>query len=195
MNNMNPEVDPFFNKAAKWQAELVKMRAIVLDCQLTEELKWRQPCYTHGGKNVIILGGFKEYCALMFFKGSLLKDSSGLLIQQTENVQGARQIRFTNVQEIIDIEPIIKAYIHEAIEIEKSGIKVNYDKNRELVYPEEFQTKLDEFPALRSAFEGLTPGRRRAYNLYFAQAKQSKTRNSRVEKCMPRILEGKGLND
>ena len=192
---MNPKVDFYFSKAKKWQEELEKLRMIILDCQLTEELKWGCPCYTFQESNIVLIHGFKEYCALLFFKGALLKDANGILIQQTENVQAARQIRFTNVREIVEMEPILKAYIYEAIEVEKAGLKVNFKKTSEFKIPEEFQNKLDEIPALKTAFDALTPGRQRAYIFYFSQPKQSKTRESRVEKCMQQILNGKGLND
>jgi uncharacterized protein YdeI (YjbR/CyaY-like superfamily) len=195
MNRTNPKVDVFLSKAKKWQEELEKLRMIILDCQLTEELKWGQPCYTFEKSNIVLIHGFKEYCALLFIKGALLNDAKGVLIQQTENVQAGRQIRFTNVREIVKMEPILKAYIYEAIEVEKAGLKVNFKKNAELIFPEEFQNKLDENPALKTAFDALTPGRQRAYNLYFSAPKQSKTRESRVEKCMRQILNGKGLND
>ena len=168
---------------------------IILDCQLTEELKWGVPCYTFENKNIVLIHGFKEYCALLFVKGALLNDVKGILITQTENTQAARQIRFTNVREIVEMEPILKAYIFEAIEVEKAGLKVNFKKTTEFIIPEEFQNKLDEIPALKTAFEALTPGRQRAYILYFSASKQSKTRESRVEKCMQQILDGKGLND
>ena len=190
----NPKVDIFFIKAKKWQKELAKLRMIILDCGLTEELKWGQPCYTFQKSNIVLIHGFKEYCALLFFKGALLKDANGILIQQTENVQAARQIRFTNVREIVEMEPILNAYIHEAIETERAGLKVNFKKDPEPI-PEELQKKLDEIPALKTAFEALTPGRQRGYVLYFSGAKQSKTRASRVEKWLPQILKGKGLND
>jgi len=192
---MNPKVDFYFNKAKKWQEELAKLRMIVLDCGLAEELKWGVPCYLFQGSNIVLIHAFKEYCALLFFKGALLKDTKGILIQQTANVQAARQIRFTTIQEIGQMEAILKAYIYEAIEVEKQGLKVAFKKNTELVIPEEFQNKLDEIPALKTAFDALTPGRQRAYNLYFSAPKQSKTRQSRVEKYMPLILNGKGLND
>lgn len=192
---MNPKVDFFFNKAGKWQEEYAKLRSIVLDCGLTEELKWGCPCYTLGDRNIVLIHGFKDYCALLFMKGALLVDAHNILIQQTENVQSARQIRFTSLKEIAAQESILKAYIMEAIEVEKSGQKVAFKKSAELVFPEEFQKKLDELPNLKTAFEALTPGRQRAYNLYFSQPKQSKTRESRVEKCVPQILDGKGLND
>jgi uncharacterized protein YdeI (YjbR/CyaY-like superfamily) len=195
MNKMNPKVDGYLSKAKKWQQEFEKLRMIILDCGLTEELKWGHPCYTFENRNIVLIHGFKEYCALLFFKGALLKDPKGILIQQTENVQAARQIRFTNVREIVKMEPILKAYIYEAIEVEKAGLKVNYKKTADFKIPDEFQKKLDEIPALRTAFDALTPGRQRAYIFYFSQPKQSKTRESRVEKCMPQILKGKGLND
>jgi len=192
---MNPKVDGYLRKAKKWQKEFEKLRTIVLDCGLTEELKWGCPCYTFQKSNIVLIHGFKEYCALLFFKGALLNDANGILIQQTENVQAARQIRFTNIREIVKMEPILKAYIHEAIEVEKAGLKVNYKKTSEFKIPEEFQKKLDEIPALKTAFEALTPGRQRGYLFYFSQPKQSKTRKSRVEKHMQQILNGKGLND
>jgi uncharacterized protein YdeI (YjbR/CyaY-like superfamily) len=194
-SRMNPKVDEFLSKAKKWKEEYEKLRNIVLDCELIEEFKWMHPCYTFEKKNIVIIHGFKEYCALLFHKGALLKDAHGILIQQTENVQAARQIRFTNVQEIVEMEPILKAYIYEAIEVEKAGLEVNFKKNTEYIIPEEFQNKFDETPALKTAFEALTPGRQRAYILYFSQPKQSKTRESRVEKYMQQILNGKGLND
>ena len=194
-SRMNPKVEFYFSKADKWQEEFEKLRMIVLDCQLTEELKWGVPCYTFQKKNIVLIHGFKEYCALLFFKGALLNDANGILIRQTENVQAGRQIRFTNVREIIEMETILKAYIYEAIEVEKAGLEVTFKKNTELIIPEEFQNKLDEIPALKTAFDALTPGRQRAYNLYFSEPKQSKTRVSRVEKCMQLILKGKGLND
>lgn len=192
---MNPKVDEFLSKAKKWKEEYEKLRNIVLDCELTEEFKWMHPCYTFEKKNIVLIHGFKEYCALLFHKGALLQDAHGILIQQTENVQAARQIRFTNVQEIVEMETILKAYIYEAIEIEKAGLEVNFKKNTEFLIPEELQNKFDEIPALKTAFEALTQGRQRAYILYFSQPKQSKTRESRVEKCMQQILNGKGLND
>ena len=195
MNGMNPKVDFYFIKAKKWQEEFEKLRMIILDCGLTEELKWGVPCYTFQKSNIVLIHGFKEYCALLFFKGALLNDANGILIQQTGNVQAARQIRFTSVREIVEMEPILKPYIYEAIEVEKAGLKVNLKKTTEFIIPEEFQNKLDEIPALKTAFDALTPGRQRAYVLYFSAPKQSKTRESRVEKCMPQILNGKGLND
>ena len=185
----------FLRETSKWQEEFKKLRGIVLGCQLTEELKWGKPCYTFDNSNIVLIHGFNEYCALLFFKGALLKDAKGILIQQTENVQAARQIRFTNVREIVKLQSNLKAYIQEAIELEKAGLKVNYKKHTELVFPEEFHTKLSKNPALKTAFEALTPGRQRAYNLFFSAAKQSKTRESRIEKCMPQILKGKGLDD
>jgi uncharacterized protein YdeI (YjbR/CyaY-like superfamily) len=192
---MNPKVDAYLRKAKKWQKELKELRAIVLDCGLTEELKWGQPCYTFEKSNVVVIHAFKEYCAFLFFKGALLKDPKGILIQQTKNVQAARQIRFTNLREIVEMEPILKAYIHEAIEVEKAGLKVELKKTTEFTIPEEFQSKLDKLPSLKTAFDALTPGRQRGYILYFSQAKQSKTREARVEKCMQQILNGKGLDD
>ena len=194
-SKMNPKVEFFFTKAEKWREEFEKLRMIILDCPLTEELKWGKPCYAFQNNNIVLIHGFKEYCALLFLKGSLLKDARGILIQQTENVQAARQIRFTHVREIVKMEPVLKAYINEAIEVEKAGLQVNYKKTTEFVIPEEFQKKLDESPALKTAFAALTPGRQRGYILYFSAPKQSKTRESRVEKCMPQILNGKGLDD
>jgi uncharacterized protein YdeI (YjbR/CyaY-like superfamily) len=195
MNRMNPKVDVYLSKTQKWQEELEKLRIIILDCQLTEELKWGLPCYTFQKSNIVLIQVFKEYCALLFFKGALLNDANGILIKQTENVQAGRQIRFTNVREIVEMEPILKAYIYEAIEVEKAGLKVNFKKNTELIIPEEFQNKLDEIPALKTAFDALTPGRQRAYIFYFSAPKQSKTRESRVEKYIQQILKGKGLDD
>jgi uncharacterized protein YdeI (YjbR/CyaY-like superfamily) len=195
MNRMNPKVDVLLTKAKKWQEEFRKLRRIILDFGLTEELKWGKPCYTFEKSNIVLIHGFKDYCALLFFKGALLTDANGILVQQTENVQSARQIRFTNVREIVEMEPILKAYIYEAIEVEKAGLKVNFKKTSEFKIPEEFQNKLDETPALKKAFAALTPGRQRGYLFYFSQPKQSKTRESRVEKCMRQILNGKGLND
>ena len=192
---MNPDVDWFFSKSKKWQEEVQKLRTIILDCPLTEELKWGCPCYTFKKSNIVLIHVFKEYCALLFFKGALLKDADDILTQQTENVQAARQIRFTNVREITQMEPILKDYIHEAIDVEKAGLKVKLKKTSEFKISEEFQKELDAIPALKTAFDGLTPGRQRAYLLYFSRAKQSKTRQSRVEKCMKRILKGQGLND
>ncbi|QQZ07783.1 YdeI/OmpD-associated family protein [Heyndrickxia vini] len=191
----NRKVDGFLKKAKKWKEEFEALRNIVLDCELTEDIKWMHPCYMFENKNIVLIHGFKEYCALLFHKGALLKDPHMILIQQTENVQAARQIRFTNVQEIIEMETILKEYINEAIEVEKAGLKVNYKKKTEFSIPEELQNKFDEIPALKTAFEALTPGRQRAYIRYFAEAKQSKTRVSRIEKYTQKILDGKGLND
>ena len=190
---MNPKVDWFFSKAGKWQKEFEQLRTIVLGCDLIEELKWGQPCYTFEKSNIVLIHGFKEYCALLFFKGALLKDAKGILVQQTENVQAARQIRFTNVREIVKIKTTLKKYIYEAIEVEEAGLKVNLKKTTAFAVPEEFQNKLDKSPALKTAFEALTPGRQRGYLLYFSAAKQSKTREARVEKYMKQILKGKGL--
>src|SRR5438874_7106676 len=184
----NPKVDWYFDQAKKWREEFKKLRTIILDCGLTEELKWGKPCYTFQQSNVVLIHGFKDYCALLFMKGALLKDAKGILIQQTENVQAARQIRFTSVREIVKMEPVLKAYIKEAIEIEKAGLEVDYKKTSEFVIPEEFQNKLDATPTLRTAFDALTPGRQRGYLLYFSGAKQSKTRVSRIEKCISQIL-------
>jgi len=191
----NPKVDWFFSKAKNWKEEFEQLRRIVLDCELTEELRWGKPCYTFQKSNIVLIHGFKEYCALLFFKGALLKDPKGILIQQTENVQAARQIRFTNVREIVKLEPILKAYIRAAIEVEKAGLKVNYKKTSDFAIPAEFQNKLNKIPALKTAFAALTPGRQRSYLFYFSAAKLSKTRESRVEKWMPHILNGKGLDD
>ena len=195
MSKMNPDVDWFFSKSKKWQEEVQKLRTIILDCPLTEELKWGCPCYTFKKSNIVLIHVFKEYCALLFFKGALLKDADGILIQQTENVQAGRQIRFTNVREITQMEPLLKDYIHEAIDVEKAGLKVKLKKTSEFKIPEEFQKKLDAMPALKTAFDALTPGRQRGYLFYFSKAKQSKTRMSRVEKWLPQILKGKGLDD
>jgi uncharacterized protein YdeI (YjbR/CyaY-like superfamily) len=194
---MNPTVDFYFSKAKKWQEEIRKLRMIVLDCGLTEELKWGVPCYTFRKSNIVLIHVFKEYCAFLFFKGALLNDANGILIQQTKNVQAARQIRFTNVRAIVEMEPILKAYIYEAIEVEKAGLKVNFKKTTEFIIPEEFQKKLSAKGgrALKTAFDALTPGRQRAYIFYFSAPKQSKTRESRIEKCMRQILNGKGLNE
>lgn len=192
---MNPKVDFYFNKAGKWQEASELLRTIVLDCGLIEELKWGVPCYTFQKNNVLIIHGFKEYCALNFFKGALLQDTEGILIQQTENVQAGRQIRFTSVKEIVDQMPTLKAYIFEAIEVERAGLDITYKKTAEYAVPKEFQTKLDENSALKTAFESLSPGRQRAYLLHFAAPKQAKTREARVEKYVPKILIGKGLMD
>ena len=192
---MNPKVDFYFTKAKKWQEELVKLRAIVLDCHLSEELKWGVPCYTIEKNNIVLIHAFKDYCAFLFFKGALLKDPKGILIQQTENVQAARQVRFTNIKEIVKLEKVLKTYIFEAVEIEEKGLKVQMKKTKEFEMPEEFQKKMEKNPALKKAFYALTPGRQRGYLLYFSSAKQSKTREARVEKYMPQILIGKGLDD
>jgi len=192
---MNPRVDFFFDKAKKWRNEFEKLRLIVLECGLTEELKWGCPCYSFQKNNIVLIHGFKDYCALLFFKGALLHDAEGILVQQTENVQSARQIRFASIHEIISMEPVVKAYIHEAIEAEKAGLKVKFKKTAEFNMPEEFQRKLEANRALKKAFESLTPGRQRGYLLYFSSAKQSKTRASRIEKYIPQILGGKGLDD
>jgi uncharacterized protein YdeI (YjbR/CyaY-like superfamily) len=192
---MNPKVDDFLRKAKQWQQEFKKLRTIILDCGLTEELKWGKPCYSFQGSNVVIIQGFKEYCALLFCKGALLKDPDKSLIQQTENVQAARQIRFTNIREIVALEATVKAYVREAVEAEKAGLQVVYKKTSEFKMPEEFQNKLKEMPALKTAFGALTPGRQRGYLLYFSSAKQSKTRAARIEKCVRQILKGKGLDD
>ena len=195
MNRTNPKVEFYFTKAKEWHEEIGKLRMIVLDCGLTEELKWGCPCYTFEKSNIVLIHVFKEYCALLFFKGALLKDANGILVQQTKNVQAARQIRFTNVREIVKLKPILKGYIHEAVEAEKAGLKVNFKKTTEFKIPEEFEKKLHEMPGLKNAFHSLTPGRQRAYLLYFSSPKQSATRESRVKKCVQQILNGKGLND
>ena len=192
---MNPKVDWYFDKAEKWQKELAQLRLIVLDCGLTEELKWGCPCYTFQKNNVVLIHDFKEYCAFLFHKGALLNDADGILIQQTENVQAARQIRFTSLKQIVEMENTLKTYIFEAIEVEKAGLKVVLKKTEAFKMPEEFETKLAENAALKTAFEALTQGRQRAYLLHFSAPKQAKTRESRVEKCMQQILDGKGLND
>jgi len=195
MNEKNPKVDAILSRTSKWREEFETLRTIVLGCGLTEELKWYQPCYTLGKKNIVLIHGFKEYCALLFFKGALLKDPKDILIQQTKNVQVPRQIRFTSVREIVKMKPILEAYIHEAIDVEKAGKKLKLKKTADFKVPEEFQNKLNELPALKSAFEALTPGRQRGYLFHFSQPKQSKTREGRVERCMPQIFSEKGLND
>jgi len=195
MKDMNEKVNFYFEKETRWQEEIKQLRAIVLECNLIEELKWGTPCYTLNGSNIVIIHTFKEYCAFLFFKGVLMKDEKGILIQQTKNVQTARQIRFTSLKEINLLKKDLKAYIFQAIEIEKSGAKVELKKVTEFDMAEEFQTKLDEIPLLKKAFETLTPGRQRAYLLHFSQPKQSQTRESRVVKSIPQILNGKGLND
>ncbi|MCM3388147.1 YdeI family protein [Ureibacillus chungkukjangi] len=196
MTNSNPKVEEFLSKETKWKAEFEKLREIIHNVEeLTEEFKWMHPCYTYENKNVVLIHGFKEYCALLFHKGSLLKDPHGILIQQSENVQAARQIRFTSLQQIIDLEDALNEYVHQAIDLEKSGAEIVFKQTTEFTMAEEFQTKLDENPDLKTAFEALTPGRQRAYLLHFSTPKQSKTRESRIEKCIPKIFEGKGLND
>lgn len=192
---MNPKVDEFLSNTKQWQKELEKLREIVLDCGLTEELKWKVPCYTSEGKNIVLIHGFKEYCALLFMKGALLKDENELLIQQTENVQSGRQIRFTNLKEITKKESVLKAYIFEAIEVEKSGLIVISKKKSELIFPEEFEAILTKNKTFKKAFEALTPGRQRGYHLYFSAPKQSKTIIDRIERYTERILKGQGIND
>ena len=192
---MNPKVDFYFSRTKEWHEELGKLRKIILGCGLTEELKWGVPCYTFQKSNIVLMHVFKEYCALLFFKGVLLKDGKGILVQQTKNVQAARQIRFTDVREIVKLKTTLKAYISEAIEVEQSGLKVNLKKTAEFKMPAEFKKRLAEFPALKTAFSALTPGRQRAYLLYFSDAKQSKTREARVEKYLQQILTGRGLDD
>jgi len=192
---MNPRVDFFFNKAGKWQKEYAKLRTIILDCGLNEELKWGVPCYTFQKKNIVLIHGFKDYCAILFFKGVLLQDTSAILIQQTKNVQSARQVRFTNVKEIARLEPVLKAYIYEAIEVENAGLKMKPKTTAEFEIPEEFKNKLDKNRALKKAFEALTPGRQRGYLFYFSQPKLSKTREARVEKYTKQILSGRGIDD
>jgi uncharacterized protein YdeI (YjbR/CyaY-like superfamily) len=195
MDATNPKVDAFISRAKQWQQEYGKMRAIALSSQLTEDMKWGCPCYTLGKSNIVLIHGFKDYCAFLFFKGALMQDPNGLLIQQTENVQSSRQIRFTSLQEIEKLEPVLKAYIEKAIEVEKSGLKVEFKKPSEYPVSEEFQLALDELPALKKAFYALTPGRQRAYLLFFAAPKQSKTREERVKKYLAQILSGKGMDD
>lgn len=192
---MNTKVDWFFNKVTKWQGEYNSLRKIALDCGLTEELKWGCPCYTFKDRNIVLIHGFKKYCALLFFKGALLKDARGILIQQTKNVQSARQIRFTNIEEIVKKQSILKTYIKEAIKVEKGGLKVPLKKTSEFTMPEEFQNILNEMPGLKKAFYGLTPGRQKGYLLYFSSAKQTKTRTARIEKYLNHIFNGKGLED
>jgi uncharacterized protein YdeI (YjbR/CyaY-like superfamily) len=192
---MNPKVDWFFEKDTQWKEEYEKLRTICLDTGLDEELKWGCPCYQYEKKNVVLIHGFKEYCALLFFKGALLNDPNGILIQQTKNVQSPRQIRFANVKEIVKLKTTLKAYIYEAIEVERAGLKVKLKKTADFEMPEEFEKKLKKMPSLKKAFEALTPGRQRAYIFYFSQAKQSKTREARVEKYTKQILEGRGLED
>ena len=191
---MNPKVETYLSTVDKWQEELEKLRMIILDCGLTEELKWGVPCYTFEGRNIVIIGGLKEYCVLSFFKGVLLADTDGIFVKPGENTQTVRLIPFTNVREIARMEPVLKAYIYEAIEVEEIGLPVKIKKNPEPV-PPELQKKFDKNPGFQTAFNALTPGRQRAYILYFSAAKQSQTRVSRIEKCMPQILKGKGLDD
>ena len=192
---MNPKVDFFFEKPSQWQEEYKLLRSLALDCDLTEELKWGKPCYTLNNSNVVLIHGFKEYCALLFHKGALLNDEQNLLIQQTENVQAARQLRFTSYDQIHDMQDDIKAYIKDAIRVEKAGLKVEMKKTAEYEMPEELQEKLNADSELEEAFYSLTPGRQRGYLLYFSQAKQAKTRVARIEKYIPHILAGKGFND
>jgi len=192
---MNPKVNFFFDNATQWKEEFEKLRAIALSTELVEDLKWGCPCYTYEGKNIFLIHGFKDYCALLFFKGALMKDPDHILIRQSENVQAARQIRFTELQQIIDLEKNLQAYMFQAVEIEESGAKVEMKKTKEFEMPEEFQHQLDNNSILKEAFESLTPGRQRAYLLHFSSAKQPKTREARIEKCIPQILEGKGLTD
>ena len=195
MSRMNPKVDGYFKKAQKWQGEMELLRRIILDCDLTEELKWGKPFYTHQESNVLVIWGFKDHCALGFCKGALLKDAKGILSKIGENTQAARKIRFTHVREIIEREPDLKAYIREAVEVENAGLEVKYKKTSEFTVPEELKNKLSKLPALKAAFAALTPGRQRGYLLYFSAPKQSKTRESRVERCQQQILNGKGLHD
>jgi uncharacterized protein YdeI (YjbR/CyaY-like superfamily) len=192
---MNPKVDSYLSKAQQWQREMEKLRAVALGCGLTEELKWGKPCYEFEKKNVVVIQGFKEYCAVLFFKGVLLNDPEGILVRTGENTRVGRQIRFNNVREIVEMEPVLKAYIYQAIEVEKAGLKVPLKKGPEPAPPVEFKSKLDKSPALKTAFKALTPGRQRAYIFYFSAPKQAKTRESRIEKCMGQIMKGKGLND
>ena len=192
---MNSKVDWFFTKATKWQGEYEELRELVLECGLSEALKWGCPCYTFQKANIVLIHGFKEYCALLIMQGALLKDAKDILIQQTENVQAARQIRFTNVKEIVKMKTIIKAYIKEAIEVEKAGLKVELKKPAAFKMPEEFQHVLDDMTELKTAFYNLTPGRQRGYLLHFSAPKQAKTREARIEKCVQQILNGKGLDD
>lgn len=195
MGIRNAKIDPFFNKAKQWNEEFKRLRDIVLDCELTEDFKWMHPCYTNDGKNIVLIHGFKEYCALLFHKGALLKDPHGLLVQQTENVQAARQLRFTGLEQIEERQLIIQSYIDEAIAVEKAGLQVEFKKSAAYDVPEELLNKFAEIPDLKIAFEGLTPGRQRGYLLYFSQAKQAKTREARIEKVLPNILDGKGMDD
>ena len=191
----NPKVDGYFDKSEKWQGELQKLRAIALGFPLIEELKWGCPCYTMSGSNIVLIHAFKDYVALLFFKGALLKDDQRILVQQTKNVQAARQIRFTDLSEVVKLESVVKAYMHQAIAVEKSGLRVQLKKTAEFEMPEEFKSKFQELHALKDAFYALTPGRQRGYLLHFSSAKQSKTREARIRTCMERILDGKGLDD
>ncbi len=195
MTSTNPKVDFFFSKAKQWKDEYELLRKLMLDCDLTEELKWGVPCYTADGSNIVLIHGFKEYCAILFHKGVLLKDPKGILIQQTENVQSARQVRFTSAQQITAMLPALKAYVKDAIKVEKAGLKVELKKTEDYKVPDEFQSKLDADADLKAAFKALTPGRQKGYLFYFTQAKLSKTREARVEKSIPLILDGKGLED
>jgi uncharacterized protein YdeI (YjbR/CyaY-like superfamily) len=195
MNRRNPKVDGFLRKARQWREEFAALREIILELPLEEDMKWRWPCYAAGGRNVVLMHGFNQHCALLFFKGALMKDPKGLLVKPGENTQGSRQIRFTRLQDVLKLKSALKAYIGEAIELEKSGAKLELKKTSDFAIPAEFQKKLDEISGLKAAFDGLTPGRQRAYILHIASAKQSKTRESRVAKCLPRILKGKGLDD
>ncbi|MBI1306989.1 MAG: hypothetical protein GC181_10345 [Bacteroidetes bacterium] len=192
---MNPKTDFFFEKGGQWKEAYEKLRIIALDCNLKEELKWGCPCYTIDKKNVVLIHGFKEYCAYLFFKGALLDDPENILIQQTENVQSPRQVRFKSAEEIVELEPVLKDYIRRAISNEKAGLKVELKETKEFPMPEEFQLVINENPDIKAAFESLTPGRQRGYLLYFSQPKQAKTRESRIEKSVPQIMNGKGLND
>ncbi|MFC6633194.1 YdeI/OmpD-associated family protein [Microbulbifer taiwanensis] len=194
-NKTNTKVDAFLGRAKKWRGEYELLRDILLDSPLSEEFKWGKPCYSLDGKNVVLMHGFKEYCALLFMKGALLSDTEGVLVAQTENVQSARQIRFRSAREIEEMESILKAYVNNAIKVEKAGLEVAFKKTEEFNMPAEFQSRLDDDPALKDAFEALTPGRQRGYLLHFSAAKQSRTRESRIEKCIPKILDGVGLND
>ena len=192
---MNSEIDEYLSKVKKWRAEIEELRRIILDCGLSEELKWRSPCYVFEKNNIAIIGAFKEYCALSFFKGVLLQDTDSILQAPGENSQSVRLVKFTNIQDIRDAETILKNYIYEAIEVEKAGLKVDFKEKEELIYPEELQIKFNKNADLKTAFSTLTPGRQRAYNLYFTAAKQSKTRTSRIESCVQKIFARKGLND
>ncbi len=192
---MDPKVDIYLSKATKWQDELERLRIIILDCGLTEEFKWRVPCYTFQGNNIVLLNGLKDYCTIGFFKGALLNDTNGILFQQTENSQAVRLIRFTHMKEIEKLKPIVQAYIYEAIEVEKAGLKIDFKKDTELVFPPELERQLNKNAAFKKAFEALTPGRQKGYNLYFSEPKNAKTRETRVEKYMQQIINGKGLRD